>query len=51
MGTQDSSCPFVDKKIACDLFEMCLSIYVENMGKTERGIIALDEAHKVRLTA
>ncbi|KAG7008725.1 hypothetical protein G7Y79_00004g013090 [Physcia stellaris] len=41
----DLSCPFVDEKTACDLFEMCLTIFLETRGDVG-GIVALDEAHK-----
>ena len=44
---KDLSCPFVDEKTACDLFEMCLTIFLETRGDVGR-IVALDEAHKVR---
>lgn len=43
----DLSCPFVDESTACAMFNICLSIFLEERGKTSR-IVALDEAHKVR---
>ncbi len=42
----DLSCPFVDESFACTLFNMCLSIFLENRQGVGR-IVALDEAHKV----
>ena len=42
---QDLSCPFVDASAACDLFDICLSIFQETRGDVGR-IVALDEAHK-----
>ena len=47
---KDLSCPFVDEKIACDLFEKCLSIFVQDRNINGR-IVALDEAHKVPIHA
>jgi hypothetical protein len=42
----DLSCPCIEASSACALFDMCLSIYLEQ--KTTIGrVIALDEAHKV----
>lgn len=42
----DLSCPFVDESFACTLFNMCLSIFLDNRQGVGR-IVALDEAHKV----
>lgn len=42
----DLSCPFVDENDACALFNICLSLFLENRGTSGR-LIALDEAHKV----
>lgn len=44
----DLSCPFVDANTACVLFNICLSMYIESDPTTGK-IIAVDEAHKVRL--
>ncbi|EXJ92553.1 hypothetical protein A1O3_01105 [Capronia epimyces CBS 606.96] len=41
----DLSCPFVNENDACALFNICLSIFMENRGECGR-VIALDEAHK-----
>jgi hypothetical protein len=42
----DLSCPCVTSEGACALFNMCLSLFLEQ--KTNVGrIVALDEAHKV----
>ncbi|KAG9772795.1 hypothetical protein KCU88_g6032, partial [Aureobasidium melanogenum] len=41
----DLSGPFVNENDACALFNICLSIFMENRGECGR-IIALDEAHK-----
>ncbi|KAJ9217610.1 hypothetical protein DTO166G4_792 [Paecilomyces variotii] len=41
----DLSCPFVDENDACALFNICLSLFLENRGTSGR-LIALDEAHK-----
>jgi len=43
----DLSCPFIDESAACALFNMCLSIFLDDRQDVGR-IIALDEAHKVR---
>jgi hypothetical protein len=42
----DLSCPFVDETSACTLFDICLSLFLEQDTKVGK-IIALDEAHKV----
>ena len=44
----DLSCPFLDQEMACALFDMCLSIFLEGREEASR-IVALDEAHKVHL--
>ncbi|EXJ85552.1 hypothetical protein A1O1_05916 [Capronia coronata CBS 617.96] len=41
----DLSCPFVNENDACALFNICLSIFMENRGDCGR-ILAMDEAHK-----
>lgn len=42
----DLSCPFVDENDACALFNLCLSLFLEN--RSDGGcLVALDEAHKV----
>ncbi|KAI9808627.1 MAG: hypothetical protein M1825_003778 [Sarcosagium campestre] len=41
----DLSCPFVDESSACDLFDICLSIFLEQRGQVGT-VVALDEAHK-----
>lgn len=45
----DLSCPFVDANMACVLFNIGISLYLES-GLTTGKIIAIDEAHKVRST-
>lgn len=45
----DLSCPCVTADGACALFNICLSIFLEQDIKTGR-VIALDEAHKVSNT-
>lgn len=45
----DLSCPFIDGGAACVLFNICLALFLEDRSSASR-IIALDEAHKVRLT-
>ena len=45
----DLSCPFVDESAACAMFNICLAIFLEDRLKASR-IVALDEAHKVRIT-
>lgn len=45
----DLSCPFVDDSSACALFNICLELFLESRGSIGR-IVALDEAHKVRLS-
>ena len=42
----DLSCPFVDESEACAMFNICLSIFLEDRKKVSR-IVALDEVHKV----
>lgn len=42
----DLSCPFVDENDACALFNICLSLFLENRNTSSR-LVALDEAHKV----
>lgn len=44
----DLSCPFVDENDACALFNLCLSLFLENRSDGGR-LVALDEAHKVEL--
>ncbi|KAI4241668.1 MAG: hypothetical protein LQ352_007406 [Teloschistes flavicans] len=41
----DLSDPFVDETGACDMFNICLELFLENHGKGHT-LIALDEAHK-----
>ncbi|KAL1859164.1 hypothetical protein Plec18170_002279 [Paecilomyces lecythidis] len=41
----DLSCPFVDENDACALFNICLSLFLENRNTSGR-LVALDEAHK-----
>jgi len=43
----DLSCPCVTPENACSLFNICLSLFVEQSSAGGR-IVALDEAHKVR---
>ena len=43
----DLSCPFVDANMACVLFNIGISLYLES-DLTTGKIIAMDEAHKVR---
>ena len=45
----DLSCPFVDANMACMLFNIGIRLYLES-GLTTGKVIAIDEAHKVRLT-
>lgn len=42
----DLSCQYVNEADACALFNICLSIFLENREGPGR-IVALDEAHKV----
>ena len=42
----DLSCPFVDPNMACVLFNIGISLYLE-LGLTTGKVIAMDEAHKV----
>lgn len=44
----DLSCPFVDANMACVLFNIGISLYLGS-NATGGKIIAIDEAHKVRL--
>ena len=44
----DLSCPFVDANMACILFNIGIRLYLES-GLTTGKVIAIDEAHKVRL--
>ncbi len=44
----DLSCPFVDPSMACVLFDIGIRLYLE-LGLTMGKVIAIDEAHKVRL--
>jgi len=43
----DLSCPCVTAESACSLFNMCLSLFLEQHTTVGR-VIGLDEAHKVR---
>ena len=45
----DLSCPFVDANMACVLFNVGISLYLES-GLSTGKVIAIDEAHKVRLS-
>ena len=45
----DLSCPFVDANMACILFNIGIRLYLES-GLTNGKVIAIDEAHKVRLS-
>lgn len=45
----DLSCPFVDPNMACVLFNIGMSLYLES-GLTTGKVIAMDEAHKVSAT-
>lgn len=42
----DLSCPFIDDSAACALFNICVSLFLDDRSGVSR-IIALDEAHKV----
>ena len=42
----DLSCPCVTAEMACSLFNICLSLFVEQSSKKVGRVIALDEAHK-----
>ena len=42
----DLSCPFVEEGSACTLFNICLSLFLEDRQDVGR-LVALDEAHKV----
>ena len=44
----DLSCPFVDDGAAGALFDISLALFLEDRGSVGR-VVALDEAHKVRL--
>lgn len=41
----DLSCPCVPAQTACSLFNICLSLFLEQESKIGR-VVALDEAHK-----
>lgn len=46
----DLSCPFVDSGMACILFDICLSTFLQTQTANCKGkVIALDEAHKVSI--
>lgn len=42
----DLSCPTVDPESACQLFNICLSLFLEQDPASVGRVIALDEAHK-----
>jgi len=42
----DLSDPFVDPSSACVLFDICLTLFLENRNNVGK-VVALDEAHKV----
>jgi hypothetical protein len=42
----DLSCPCVTPEMACSLFNICLSLFLEQDSATVGRIVALDEAHK-----
>lgn len=42
----DLSCPTVDPESACQLFNICLSLFLEQDPSSVGRVIALDEAHK-----
>lgn len=42
----DLSCPTVDPESACQLFNICLSLFLEQDPQRVGRIVALDEAHK-----
>jgi len=42
----DLSCPCVTPEMACSLFNICLSLFLEQDSATVGRVIALDEAHK-----
>ncbi|KAK0753641.1 hypothetical protein B0T18DRAFT_313836 [Schizothecium vesticola] len=42
----DLSCPCVTSEMACSLFNICLSLFLEQSSANVGRIIALDEAHK-----
>lgn len=42
----DLTDPFIDASTACTLFDICLSLFLEDTSSAGR-VIALDEAHKV----
>lgn len=44
----DLSCPFVDANMACMLFNIGLTLYLES-GLNTGKVLAVDEAHKVSL--
>lgn len=49
MTIVDLSCPCISPETACSLFNICASIFLEQDTKIGR-VVALDEAHKVRLS-
>lgn len=42
----DLSCPCVTAEMACSLFNICLSLFLEQKADDVGRVIALDEAHK-----
>ncbi|KAJ4421458.1 hypothetical protein N0V82_003722 [Gnomoniopsis sp. IMI 355080] len=42
----DMSCPTIDPESACQLFNICLSLFLEPDPSTVGRVVALDEAHK-----
>ena len=42
----DLSCPCVTPEMACSLFNICLSLFLEQDSTTVGRVVALDEAHK-----
>lgn len=42
----DLSCPCVTPEMACSLFNICLSLFLEQDSATVGRLVALDEAHK-----
>lgn len=47
----DLSCPTVDPESACQLFNVCLSLFLEPDPSAAGRVIALDEAHKYMTTS
>jgi hypothetical protein len=45
----DLSCSFVDSDIVCELFDMCLDVFLEQRMNIDR-VIVLNEAHKVEFS-